>query len=721
GQIFSDGSYLSPIIDLGNIVQSTNFSYSQKIKKDGKELSWGAINSNECFEQYLNVGYNYGSPLGFDTKNSISPTCINDCPAINSQGVYGQSAYFSGKGETFLYQNQKNNFCQNQGVVDVGSDFVVEAWIKPSSSGSYQTIVSENGVFYLSLNNLRPAFYANGLNKPGWHLSNSSIPLGEWTSLAVKYDGKSLKFFVNGVLDKTVSNLSGSIGINGGVYIGNRQENIAAYRFNGHIDSVLINVGKYDDAKIYNSFLSGLANSNFDYRICDASDCGQIDFDQYVGLYSRDRAGRYFQYRVRMNSAVKGASLTLIDSTLQFEIPILERGAVFGETTISYIDSDNSQTGFGGGVKSGVDWDNNGFMTLDDSGKNSGKGEFVSRVFGSNNFVDWTKFSWSPIAPYGSSLPNDNQKETGYEQGNLDMSGNVLLYHFDYMMDYIDIFYHFMDSSGKGNDIISSTVKYELARNDVDVSGYSAKFDGIKDYLNAGMGDSLNLSQAVTFETWVKPESSGVYKTILARDGSYYFALNNLHPAVYLQGTNKSWMISGASVNLNEWSHLAFVYSGSQANIYINGVLVSTFTGITGSINSIVGKEVWLGSRPDLKNYNFKGYLDEVAVYNRVLLASEIKARYERGITMVKFLYRSCNLLDCSDSNFGFSFGMPNHYIYDSDKNMVPQTHIDGVVGEAIVGAPGRYFQYKMIIESKEPILAPKVRQVKIESGKSIY
>jgi hypothetical protein len=77
------------------------------------------------------------------------------------------------------------------------------------------------------------------------------VPLNQWTQVTMTYDGVSLKYYVNGILDKTKA-VAGTIG-------GSPQaENIAigAYLYNGNFTSYFN--GSMDDIRIYNRALSNV-------------------------------------------------------------------------------------------------------------------------------------------------------------------------------------------------------------------------------------------------------------------------------------------------------------------------------------------------------------------------------------------------------------------------------------------------------------------------------
>lgn len=87
----------------------------------------------------------------------------------------------------------------------------------------------------------------------------------------------------------------------------------------------------------------------------------------------------------------------------------------------------------------------------------------------------------------------------------------------------------------------------------------------------------------------------------------------------------RGWRESSVSIPLNEWHHVAWVFSGSSVTFYYDGEETNTVT--TGAIGSgytdvVIGKSQPTGSDP------YKGWIDEVALYYEALDSSQIAAHY---------------------------------------------------------------------------------------------
>ncbi len=159
--------------------------------------------------------------------------------------------------------------------------------------------------------------------------------------------------------------------------------------------------------------------------------------------------------------------------------------------------------------------------------------------------------------------------------------------------------------------------------------GTALKFDGVDDYVEIS-GSSLEISDKLTMGLWVKPETSGSHKQLISKNpapgsvSSYYLSLTALKPCVWLGQNMVGWKCSISAVPLNEWSYVAAVFDGRSLRIYINGVLDKTYSGLSGVIPTNPGTSVWLGNRPDLSGYMYKGGMDEITIFSKALSAEKI-------------------------------------------------------------------------------------------------
>lgn len=81
----------------------------------------------------------------------------------------------------------------------------------------------------------------------------------------------------------------------------------------------------------------------------------------------------------------------------------------------------------------------------------------------------------------------------------------------------------------------------------------------------------------------------------------------------------------------SKWYFFTIVYDGSSLSSYVNGELTSTFLNPISVQLKTTNTVFRIGKRTleDGIDENFKGTIDDIAIYNRVLTQDEIKALYQ--------------------------------------------------------------------------------------------
>src|SRR5262249_21135188 len=141
---------------------------------------------------------------------------------------------------------------------------------------------------------------------------------------------------------------------------------------------------------------------------------------------------------------------------------------------------------------------------------------------------------------------------------------------------------------------------------------------------------TLDLTNAMTMEAWVRPSSVSNFTSVLMkeRSGGLSYALYasdgaNSPPAAYISsGSDRSGRATSV-LPLNTWSHLAATYDGSNINFYVNGVLAGSASA-SGNITTSTGALRFGGN--SIWGEYFSGLIDEIRVYNRVLSLPEIQS-----------------------------------------------------------------------------------------------
>jgi hypothetical protein len=179
-----------------------------------------------------------------------------------------------------------------------------------------------------------------------------------------------------------------------------------------------------------------------------------------------------------------------------------------------------------------------------------------------------------------------------------------------------------VDSSGNGNDgVFAGDPKWIPGK-----IGGALEFDG-DDYLNCGNGPSLQIQDEITIAFWFKVEAfSNEWEAFLAKSDSAYRVSrgggygNATHLAV--SGTSVDNFNGTVDVTGGEWHHFAGTYDGTEAKIYIDGVLDATKAG-TGQIN-LTSSDLYIGENSGATGRFLHGLLDDVRIYSRALIETEI-------------------------------------------------------------------------------------------------
>ncbi len=170
--------------------------------------------------------------------------------------------------------------------------------------------------------------------------------------------------------------------------------------------------------------------------------------------------------------------------------------------------------------------------------------------------------------------------------------------------------------------------------------GNGLSFDGANDNLTVANSSSLDISgNSMTMSMWINPGSVSGDSVVLGKfwnagmTSPYYqygLELSNGRPQ-YFVGTTVGLAGAGmdTSLALNQWSHLAIVFNGSQALFYVNGALVSSKP-LPASLTAR-GRLMRVGADADPWQF-YRGLLDNVRIYNRTLTASEVQTDMNAGL-----------------------------------------------------------------------------------------
>jgi len=127
--------------------------------------------------------------------------------------------------------------------MDIRDAITMEAWVYPTTiNGDKRTIITK-AAYYLQIEpTSQVATYFYEVVPPGYHLSDGRVNENEWSHVAVTYDGKEIKFYINGKKDSEVIKAKGQIRSQAswGVHLGGERDGCCPRYFQGTIDEIKI-------------------------------------------------------------------------------------------------------------------------------------------------------------------------------------------------------------------------------------------------------------------------------------------------------------------------------------------------------------------------------------------------------------------------------------------------------------------------------------------------
>jgi len=137
----------------------------------------------------------------------------------------------------------------------------------------------------------------------------------------------------------------------------------------------------------------------------------------------------------------------------------------------------------------------------------------------------------------------------------------------------------------------------------------------------------LTPTGAFTIEEWVKPSSDSLPITELVKEGGdWSFQLTSNKPKLDVQNASFAHSVATSSVAITDathWYHLVGVFTGTQSQVYVDGVLRGTGSSISGRVRTDFGGPLfWGGSGVSV---------DEAAFYATGLGSTQVTTHLNAG------------------------------------------------------------------------------------------
>jgi hypothetical protein len=169
----------------------------------------------------------------------------------------------------------------------------------------------------------------------------------------------------------------------------------------------------------------------------------------------------------------------------------------------------------------------------------------------------------------------------------------------------------------------------------------ATSFDGSNDYVTAGNVYGFTGTASFSVEFWLKPNAADtLWRRVISKEGGgnrgwnfYLEATSGTPNLLNFHRCDSSGVCDGATsssaLQTGTWYHMVGTYDGANIRLYVNGALKQTQAS-TRSQGSNTGPLV-IGGAGYLSPDYLSGALDDVAVYNTVLSATQVQLHYDSG------------------------------------------------------------------------------------------
>ncbi|MFH0920724.1 MAG: LamG-like jellyroll fold domain-containing protein, partial [Fibrobacterota bacterium] len=583
----------------------------------------GFIDDARLFNRVLEA--NEIATLAATATEDISGNALHGAPigaSVTTSGKSGNAYSFDGSNDYILVPDAA--------ALEGMANFSMEAWIKPTVLGSYNTIVNKRYCYLLTVDNTGKlqVYFGTGA---GWGsltvTSAGAVTTGSWYHIAMTYNGTTVKTYINGIQDANTGAKTGTIATNTDpVEIGYRALE-ASQPFSGTMDEVVIYHQALTDSAIAVHAGVSVPDSSLCRRygvasgpVSSAGRFGRaLTFDGTNDKVDRpgtsDLALTTYSvsgwFKTSDKSGYKAISARSISSAdRNWWITIWQAGAgTHPDGSLVW------RTSSGGAINVDLDC---GYDVADNAWHHFAvvlNGTATARLY-----LDGVRCASmnNPGVPNTPSVAAG----VGHENGTRYFNGQI---------DEIAVFGRALNETeiarlagacvndSSGNAYHGTRVKKPaLIAGRVD-SGFS--FNGSTQYLNLGSSGGLNAAwSALTVDAWVNATNvaPAVGRTIVSKGAAA--GNNNFNLSLEPDGRIRFWFsnvnlaYSAAPITAGTWYHVAGVWNGTQSIVYVNntaGTPVANTPAVTAS-----GSPVYAGDWNLDANWYWNGKIDEVRVSN---------------------------------------------------------------------------------------------------------
>lgn len=256
-------------------------------------------------------------------------------------------------------------------------------------------------------------------------------------------------------------------------------------------------------------------------------------------------------------------------------------------------------------------------------------------ISGTGNTVQWTAPNSEGICEISLSVADDEglSDEAGTKilvNAFAPTSGNMIAY------------YNFSDNA---NDLTANQLHgipfATVYAPDVDGSPASAiSFNGVNSRVTVPVQPVLNFQDGITVSCWFKATELPAKELFLLSHGSWQERWKiSITPDKRVRWTVNTLSAIGDldsdfTPQIDSFYHIAAIYDGELLTLYLNGQL-NAFGALSGKIRTSTSPFLMGQMLPGITQYNFKGVLDEVKIFDYALTPAAVDSLYQSATTAV--------------------------------------------------------------------------------------
>ncbi len=257
-------------------------------------------------------------------------------------------------------------------------------------------------------------------------------------------------------------------------------------------------------------------------------------------------------------------------------------------------------------------------------------------ITGNGSSVEWT-------APTTEGIFEINVKVTDDKGLSAKASTTILVKNFNAAPGNLIAYYPY---TGNTNDVSGNQLHGQaigaILTNDKNGKQQSAYyFNGGAQHIQVLNNPLLNFQEGITVSAWFKANALPEKETFLLSHGSWQNRWKlSITPEKYIRWTvntlsSISDLDDSAILYADRFYHITATYDGVLLALYLNGEL-HTYKLLSGQIRTTTLPFLMGQMLPTQPEYNFKGVLDEVKIYDYALTPAVIKTNYTKEVTSVK-------------------------------------------------------------------------------------